>query len=78
MQFPLLISISLDKVLDLPEKHFHKKGLWACPATPDSTECRGEQDYKHKKSNSGKTEQDEILWPKDLSKNDELSLKKVK
>jgi hypothetical protein len=51
--------------------------LWACPTAKQPTECCCEKDDKENESYHGYPEDEEILGPENLAKNDEFGIRDI-
>src|SRR5579859_2730910 len=70
-------GVSFYQILDLPEQHFHKDGLWAYPTAEQPSEGRGEQDHENDKSHHRQSEDEEILGPEYLTENNESCVRYI-
>jgi hypothetical protein len=73
----LLRGIAIDPIFYLTENHFHKDGLRAGPAAKYTAKHHGKQYHKYNKGEHAYPEDEKILWPKDHSEYDELTLKNI-
>src|SRR5690606_7478731 len=64
--------IPFNPVFNLSEYHFHKDSLRASPTTEDTSKNQRKQSYKHNKHHHSQTENEKILWPEYLSKQDKF------
>ena len=70
-------GVSFNKVFHFSEKHFHKNGLRTNPAAKQSAESSGEQNNEYNESDHRESEDEEILWPENLAKQDKLRFRNV-
>jgi hypothetical protein len=70
----LFAGITVKPVLDPAKDHFHKNGLRACPAAKYSSKNHSEKNDENNESEKANGENEKILRPENLSKENELAL----
>ncbi len=72
-----MLPIALNPVLNPTEKHFHEDGLRTEPSAENSSERHRKEHNEQHECDHCQSEEVEILWPKNLSEDDELPCQDV-
>jgi len=78
LQIALLLGISIDQILYLPEYHFHEDGLRACPSTEDAPVDNRKQYHEYNKRDHPDAEYEEILGPENHTEQYEFPFQDIK